>query len=118
MEHQEQCRAIFLPIRDTLQVVGGKWKLPVVHMLALNGAMRFNELQRELEGITPRMLSRELQELESHNILEKETIEEDLSIIRYRLTAYGFSLEPVVKALYQWGVEHRKKMMGTVSAPF
>lgn len=110
MENSQDCRSIFLPIRDTLDVVGGKWKLPIIHMLALNGPMRFNELQQELLGITPRMLSRELQELDLNGLIVKEP--ENQAVVRYKLTTYGLTLEPVVKALYDWGQKHRTKVMG------
>jgi DNA-binding HxlR family transcriptional regulator len=106
---KEQCRSAHLPIRDTLDLVGGKWKLPITHALA-DGPMRFKELQRHIEGITARVLSKELKELEMNELVLREVFATSPVTVEYSLTDYGKTLKPVVLALYDWGTQHRERI--------
>lgn len=105
-----QCQAAYLPIRDTLDLVGGKWKLPITHALA-NGPLRFKELQREIGGVTARMLSKELKELELNELVKREVYATSPVTVEYSLTEYGKSLKPVVTALFKWGTSHRDRIL-------
>lgn len=98
-----------MPIRDTLDLVGGKWKLPITHALA-DGPMRFKELQRHIEGITARVLSKELKELEMNELVLREVFATSPVTVEYSLTDYGKTLKPVVLALYDWGTQHRERI--------
>lgn len=104
------CQAAYLPIRDTLDLVGGKWKLPITHALT-NRPMRFKELQREIGGVTARMLSKELKELEINELVKREVFATAPVTVEYSLTEYGRSLKPVVVALYKWGSQHRERII-------
>lgn len=103
-----KCLKKGIPIRDTLDVVGGKWKLPILHTLINNGPLRFKELQREMEGITSRMLSKELKDLEMNQMVNRELYDTAPITVIYSVTEHGASLGPVVKALYDWGMKHRQ----------
>jgi DNA-binding HxlR family transcriptional regulator len=103
------CQAAYLPIRDTLDLVGGKWKLPITHALAA-GPLRFKELQREIGGVTARMLSKELKELEMNELVKREVFATAPVTVEYSLTEYGKSLKPVVLALHKWGSQHRERI--------
>jgi DNA-binding HxlR family transcriptional regulator len=107
---KEACQKAYLPIRDTLDLVGGKWKLPITHALT-NGPLRFKELQREIGGVTARMLSKELKELEMNELVKREVFATAPVTVEYSLTEYGKSLKPVVMALYNWGHAHRKRII-------
>jgi DNA-binding HxlR family transcriptional regulator len=107
---REVCEKRCLPIRDTLDLVGGKWKLPITHALA-PGPLRFKELQREIGGITARMLSKELKELEMNDLVKREVYATAPVTVEYSLTEYGKSLKPVVLALYKWGEQHRERII-------
>jgi DNA-binding HxlR family transcriptional regulator len=107
---KQECKASYLPIRDTLDLVGGKWKLPITHALA-EGPLRFKELQREIEGITARMLSKELKELEVNELISRQVYATAPVTVEYSLTEYGKSLKPVVLALYTWGERHRQRII-------
>jgi DNA-binding HxlR family transcriptional regulator len=107
---KQECAAAHLPIRDTLDLVGGKWKLPITHALA-DGPLRFKELQREIDGITSRMLSKELKELEVNQLVRREVYSTAPVTVEYSLTEYGRTLKPVVMALYTWGAKHRDRIM-------
>ncbi len=106
----EDCQKAALPIRDTLDVVGGKWKLPITHALA-TGPKRFKELQRAIGGITARMLSKELKELEMNELIRRDVYATSPVTVEYSLTEYGKSLKPVVQALYNWGAQHRERIL-------
>lgn len=107
---KEECKASCLPIRDTLDLVGGKWKLPITHALSA-GPMRFKTLQREINGITARMLSKELKELEVNELVSRKVYATAPVTVEYSLTEYGKSLKPVVVALYTWGEKHRQRIL-------
>lgn len=98
------CRRQLLAIQDTLDIIGGKWKVTILGCLAM-GEKRFMDLQRELAGIGPKMLSRELHELEVNGLITKN---EDG---KYEMTAYSDSLKPVIEVLAAWGAQHRVKVM-------
>jgi DNA-binding HxlR family transcriptional regulator len=107
---KESCQKAYLPIRDTLDLVGGKWKLPITHALT-HGPLRFKELQREIGGVTARMLSKELKELEMNELVRREVFPTAPVTVEYSLTEYGKSLKPVVMALYNWGSSHRERIL-------
>jgi DNA-binding HxlR family transcriptional regulator len=105
-----ECKRRFLPVRDTLDVVGGKWKLPLIQALS-SGPLRFKELQREVDGITARMLSKELKDLEMNQLITREVYATAPVSVEYTLTEHGRTLKPVVMALYNWGSKHREKII-------
>lgn len=111
MKPMESCKnSKALPIRDTLDIVSGKWKLPVIHAL-MSGPKRFKELQRHISGITPRMLSKELKELEINDLVTREVFDTAPVTVIYSLTDHGETLCPVVRSLYEWGKKHRERIL-------
>lgn len=111
MKDKEACKSYVLPIRDTLNVLSGKWKLPIIGALFF-GAHRFKELEREIPQITPRMLSKELKELELNGLIRR-TVHHTIPVaVEYELTASGRSLEKVLDAMKDWGLEHRARVTG------
>ncbi|NRA12439.1 MAG: helix-turn-helix transcriptional regulator [Crocinitomicaceae bacterium] len=98
------------PIRDTLEIFSGKWKIPIITALFFNGTCGFKDLERVVVGITPKMLSKELKDLEM-NLLIDRTVEDTRSVtIRYSITEYGKTAKSVISELHSWGVKHRKKV--------
>lgn len=96
-----------LAVNDTLNVISGKWKLPIIASL-LHGKKRFKDLQNSVEKITPRMLSKELKELELNGIVERKVHDSTPVLIEYELTASGRKLTEVLDPMVKWGLEHRK----------
>jgi DNA-binding HxlR family transcriptional regulator len=96
-------------VQDTLYVVNGKWKLPIL-MAMYEGTDRFRELQRNISGITPRVLSKELKELEANKLIQRNVHDTYPVSITYTLTPYSYSLTPVVDEMITWGQQHRKKI--------
>ncbi len=94
----------FCPVARSLEVIGEKWSLLVVRDL-LRGPQRFSDLHRYLGGITPKWLSHRLRDLEEAGIVER-LAEPGKREVWYRLTPKGRDLEPVLRALVVWGVDH------------
>lgn len=95
-----------LALTDTLNVINGKWKLPIIASL-LRGVVRFKDLLERTEKITPRMLSKELKELEMNGIIERKVFNQTPVLIEYRLTQSGRHLTSVIDSMIDWGELHR-----------
>jgi DNA-binding HxlR family transcriptional regulator len=95
------------PVEATLEVIGGKWKAVLIFHLMRGGAHRFAELRRKTHGISERVLTRQLRELESDGIVHREVFAEVPSRVEYSLTEYGESLRPVTEAMCNWGKRHK-----------
>lgn len=106
-----ECRGVQRAIRDTMDVVGGKWKLIILSAL-LDGKRRFKELSREL-GITPRILSKELQELEMNKLITRTVCDTRPITVEYTITPHGQTLESVINSMRDWGYTHRAEIVGT-----
>ncbi len=89
-------------VEVTLKVIGGRWKVLIIHHL-LNGTMRFNELQRNLTGITHRTLSRQLREMEVHQLIVRNDFNEIPPRVEYSLSPLGHSLKAILLAMDEWG---------------
>lgn len=100
-----------MAVKDALEVLSGKWKLPILIAL-LSGAMRFKEIAREVTGISDRMLSKELKELESHQLVTRKAIDAFPPVVESQTTAHTTSLHSVIGALKNWGYHHREYIMG------
>ncbi|WP_344826942.1 helix-turn-helix domain-containing protein [Chryseobacterium ginsenosidimutans] len=97
-------------LQDALYVLNGKWKLYIVRAMA-EGNNRFSDLKNTLKSITPRMLSKELKELEVNHIITKVVHEEDYpSWTEYRFTDYSKALAPVMDNLITWAASHRQEL--------
>jgi len=108
---QGECTKSILPVRDALEVLSGKWKLPIIISLMF-GNKRFSQIAKEIPNITDKMLSKELRDLEA-NCLVKRTVYDSIPVVvEYTLTDYGHSLKPVIEVLRNWGLVHRARIMG------
>lgn len=112
-EHgKEACRASLQSVQDALYVLGGKWKLPIIIALRELGPSRFKELERMVQGITPKLLSKELKELEMNQFVVRKVYPTVPVLIEYELTEYSQTVGPVLDALRTWGMGHRDRLMG------
>ena len=108
---KNECMNMIRPVKDALDVLNGKWKLPIIIALSF-GNKRFGEMSKEIPKITDRMLSKELRELEM-NKLVKRTVYDTIPVtVEYSLTDYGSSLDSVINELRKWGMQHRKLITG------
>jgi len=98
------------PVTDALYVLNGKWKLPILISLSF-GNKRFGEMAKEIPKITDRMLSKELRELETNQMITRTVYDSVPVVVEYSLTEYGTSLDDVIRELHKWGTQHRKRIM-------
>ncbi|GAC1379562.1 MAG: helix-turn-helix domain-containing protein [Ginsengibacter sp.] len=106
-----ECVKMILPVRDALDILSGKWKLPIIIALSF-GKKRFKELSHEIPNITDKMLSKELRDLEMNQLIRRTVYDSVPVSIEYSMTTYGKSLEKVIEELRIWGTQHRKKIIG------
>lgn len=90
------------PAERTLDVIGGRWKVPILWHL-LQGTLRFSELRRALPGVTQKMLTQQLRELERAGVVRRRVYPQVPPKVEYSLTDRGSSLKPVVDAMCKWG---------------
>ncbi|MFS0560598.1 helix-turn-helix domain-containing protein [Terribacillus sp. 179-K 1B1 HS] len=93
-------------VTDALGILVGKWKPVILLHLLKNGTQRFNELKRSLPGITQKMLTNQLRELEEEDIIERKVYAQVPPKVEYSITDYGRSLEPILHAMHEWGAKH------------
>jgi DNA-binding HxlR family transcriptional regulator len=98
------------PLEGTVDVIGGKWKSVILYHL-LDGEKRFNELKKLNSGITQRMLTLQLRELECDGIVHRKVYPVVPPKVEYSLTDFGRSLEPIIVLMREWGMEHMEKVL-------
>jgi len=103
---KEECVSNVSAIRDALYVLNGKWKLPLIFTL-LEKSKRFNEIQQAVQGITPKILSKELKDLEENGFVKRIVYPTTPVTVMYEITAYSQTLKSVLKELKLWGTQHR-----------
>lgn len=117
IENEQQCQAQLSAIGDALYAIGGKWKLRIIIAL-MHGKRRFNELQRTIEGISSKVLASELKELELNGFIRRRVYTQTPVVIEYEMTDYALTVNPVLKALAEWGGMHRRKIRQRMKQEF
>jgi len=108
---REGCPHSVLAIKDALEALEGRWKLLI--MLSLSGGnKRFNQISKEIHGITDKMLSKELKILETNKLIKRAVYDTFPPTVEYSITAHGKSLQTLLDELYLWGVKHRQEVIG------
>ncbi|MCP2730345.1 winged helix-turn-helix transcriptional regulator [Limnofasciculus baicalensis] len=93
------------PVERTLEVIGGRWKVLILREL-FGGIKRFGQLHRALSGITQKMLTQQLREMESDGIVHREVYLQVPPKVEYSLTPLGESLKPIIQSMHEWGIRH------------
>jgi DNA-binding HxlR family transcriptional regulator len=104
-----QCKARLNSIADALYVIGGKWKLRIIVALK-EGNKRFNEMQRTIEGISAKVLSAELKDLELNGFIRRNVFTGTPVVVEYELTDYADTLGDILQTLSEWGAMHKEKV--------
>lgn len=109
-----QCSNSLLAIRDTLETLGGKWKLQILHYLIAheNETNTFKKIERGINGISAKMLSKELKELTGNQLVSRKVNTGKPTTVEYAITEYGKSTDEITRELVEWGVNHRKRILG------
>jgi DNA-binding HxlR family transcriptional regulator len=104
-----QCKATLNAIADALYVIGGKWKLRIIVALK-DGNKRFNELHRVIDGISAKVLSTELKDLELNGFVARNVFTGTPVVVEYELSEYAETLNEVLQSLSEWGAMHRENV--------
>jgi DNA-binding HxlR family transcriptional regulator len=106
------CRYRINAVKDSVEILSGKWKIHILGTLLYAGKMRFTDLQKEVDGIGPKMLSKELQDLEMNQLVTRKVLDTKPITVEYELTDFGNTLEPLINSIAQWGIDYRETLFG------
>ncbi|WP_341527588.1 helix-turn-helix domain-containing protein [Nostoc sp. UHCC 0302] len=98
-------------VETTLKIIGGRWKVLIIREL-MAGVKRFGELQRALPGITQKMLTQQLREMEEDGIIHREVYAQIPPKVEYSLTPLGESLQPILYAMHEWAIQNLSGLSG------
>jgi DNA-binding HxlR family transcriptional regulator len=107
---ESSCQARILAIKDAMEILSGKWKFHILGTLIRGEKFRFMELLRELDGIGPKMLSKELQDLEMNQLVTRTVLKTKPITVEYSITEFGKSISPIIDELAHWGIAYRNTM--------
>lgn len=108
---EKDCLAMMLSVRDALDVISGKWKILIL-ISVIYGNKRFREIERSIPNISSKVLAKELKDLEDHQLIKRTVYDDSPVLVEYTATDYSNSVSEVIIALYNWGKNHRVKIMG------
>jgi DNA-binding HxlR family transcriptional regulator len=94
------------PFDYTLSIIGGKWKMKIMYQLAFHGVTRYGELKRRVPGITYKVLTSQLNDLESDDVVKRVEYDQTPPKVEYSLTLRGKSLMPILEEICKWGVHN------------
>ncbi len=106
--HKKQMQAI----QDSMYVLSGKWKIAIISSICIYNKRRFSDILSDVVGISNKMLSKELKELETNQLITRTVLDTQPITVNYQLTEHGLSLKTIVNNLTEWGIEHRMKIIG------
>jgi len=107
-EYKRKMRAV----QDSMDVLNGKWKISIISSLCCYNKRRFSDILNDIEGISNRMLSKELKDLEINQLVKRTVLNTQPITVQYELTEHGLTLKTIIFNLTDWGIEHRKKIIG------
>lgn len=107
------CKTRIMAIKDAMEILSGKWKLHILGTLMQAGKMRFMDLLREVDGIAPKMLSKELQDMELNRLVYRTVLDTKPVTVEYEVTEYGKTLEPIIDEIAKWGIAYRRSIIVT-----
>ena len=109
---QKEYKREMKAVQDSMDVLNGKWKISIISSLCCYNKRRFSDLLNDIEGISNRMLSKELKELEINKLVKRTVLDTQPITVQYELTEHGSTLKTIIYNLTDWGIEHRKKIVG------
>jgi len=105
------CTLSIRAIQDIMDVLGGKWKISIVTCVCFQ-PRRFSELLKLVDGISGKVLSRELKDLEMNKLISRTVKDTQPVTVEYALTEYGATFKELIQIMTDWGVKHRKAIIG------
>lgn len=109
------CKVRITAIKDTMEILSGKWKFHILGTLLEGGKMRFMDLLREVDGIAAKMLSKELQDMEINQLISRTVLNIKPITVEYEVTQYGSTLKPIIDEIAKWGTAYRNSLYEKVN---
>ncbi|KAA3651822.1 MAG: transcriptional regulator [Bacteroidetes bacterium] len=106
------CQVRMQAINDSMSILSGKWKFHILGTLIEGNKMGFMDLLREINGIGTKMLSKELQDLEMNQLVNRTVMNTKPITVEYSITKYGETLSPLIDELANWGIKYRQSVYG------
>lgn len=101
-----------MAVHDAMDVLSGKWKIYVISSICHYNKRRFSDILEDVVGISNKMLSKELKELEANKLIRRTVLDTQPVTVQYELTEHGQTLKTIVTNLTEWGIAHRKEVIG------
>lgn len=101
-----------MAVHDAMDVLNGKWKVSIISSICFYNKRRFSDILNDVEGISNKMLSKELKELEINRLIKRTVLDTQPISVQYQLTGYGMTLKTIINNLAEWGTAHRKMIVG------
>src|SRR6195952_2768735 len=111
-EFQQEQKKRMRAVQDSMDVLNGKWKIAIISSICCYGKRRFSDILNDIEGISNRMLSKELKELELNLLVKRTVLDTHPITVQYELTLHGNTLQTIITNLTDWGIVHRKEIVG------
>lgn len=111
-EFQEEQNKRMRAVQDAMDALNGKWKIPIISSICCYGKRRFSDILKDVEGISNRMLSKELKELELNQLVKRTILDTQPITVQYELTPHGNTLQSIISDLTAWGHVHRIQIVG------
>lgn len=112
---KEQHKKEMMAVQDSMDVLSGKWKIAILSSVCYYNKRRFSDILNDVVGISNKMLSKELKELEINKLIKRTVLETQPITVQYELTQHGKSLQTIINNLTDWGIKHRKEIIGNAS---
>jgi DNA-binding HxlR family transcriptional regulator len=100
-----------MAIQDSMDVLNGKWKISIISSICYYNKRRFSDILRDVIGISNKMLSKELKELEINKLIKRSILNTQPITVEYELTEHGKTLKTIINNLTDWGISHRTKII-------
>jgi DNA-binding HxlR family transcriptional regulator len=101
-----------MAVHDSMDVLSGKWKISIISSVCYYNKRRFSDILNDVSGISNKMLSKELKDLEMNKLVKRIVLDTQPVTVQYQLTEYGMTLKTIINNLADWGIEHRKMITG------
>lgn len=109
---QKECKKNIMAVHDVMDILSGKWKISIIAVLCYHNQRRFSNLLSDVTGISNKMLSKELKDLEINKLVKRTVLNTQPITVQYELTEYGQKFRCVITSLTDLGIAHRKEIVG------
>lgn len=101
-----------MAVRDSMDVLSGRWKISIISSLCYYNKRRFSAILTDVVGISNKMLSKELKDLEMNQLVKRTVLDTHPVTVQYELTEHGLTLKTIINNLAEWGLSHRQRILG------